>query len=78
MMGETSQNSFFKKSIIYIYQFCYCSLKVIIIELLYSTYKHNWRRKWQPTPVLLPGKSHGRRSLVGYSLWGRKESETTE
>ena len=37
-----------------------------------------WRRKWQPTPVLLPGKSHGQRSLVGYSLWGRKESDTTE
>ena len=37
-----------------------------------------WRRKWQPTPVLLPGKSHGRRSMVGYSPWGRKESDTTE
>ena len=37
-----------------------------------------WRRKWQPTPVLLPGKFHGWRSLVGYSLWGRKESDTTE
>ena len=37
-----------------------------------------WRRKWQVTPVLLPGKSHGQRSLVGYSLWGRKESDTTE
>ena len=37
-----------------------------------------WRRKWQPTPVLLPGKFHGWRSLVGYSLWGRKESNTTE
>ena len=32
-----------------------------------------WRRKWQSTPVLLPGKSHGQRSLVGYSPWGRKE-----
>ena len=37
-----------------------------------------WRRKWHPTPVLLPGKSHGWRSLVGYSPWGRKESDTTE
>ena len=37
-----------------------------------------WRRKWQPTLVVLPGKSHGRRSLVGYSPWGRKESDTTE
>ena len=37
-----------------------------------------WRRKWQSPPVLLPGKSHGQRSLVGYSPWGRKESDTTE
>ena len=37
-----------------------------------------WRRKWQATPVLLPGKSHGRRSLVGYNPWGHKESDTTE
>ena len=36
------------------------------------------RREWHPTPVLLPGKSHGRRSLVGYSPWGRWESDTTE
>ena len=36
------------------------------------------RRQWQPTPVLLPGKSHGRRSLVGSSPWGRKESDMTE
>ena len=37
-----------------------------------------WRRKWQSTPVQLPGKSHGQRSLVGYSPWGCKESDTTE
>ena len=37
-----------------------------------------WRKQWHPTPVLLPGKSHGRRSLVGCSPWGRKESDTTE
>ena len=36
------------------------------------------RRKWQPSSVLLPGKSHGRRSLVGYSLWVHKELDTTE
>ena len=35
-------------------------------------------RKWQPTPVPLPGKSHGQNSLVCYSLWGCKESDTTE
>ena len=37
-----------------------------------------WRRKWQPTPVFLPGESHGWRSLEGYSPRGRKESDTTE
>ena len=37
-----------------------------------------WRRKWQPTVVFLPGKSHGQRSLVGYSPWGHKETDTTE
>ena len=37
-----------------------------------------WRRKWLPTPVLLPGKSHGQRSLVGYRPWGCKESNMTE
>ena len=36
------------------------------------------RRQWHPTPVLLPGKSHGRRSLVGYSPWGREEKDMTE
>ena len=36
------------------------------------------RRQWHPTPVLLPGKSHGRKSLVGSSPWGRTESDTTE
>ena len=37
-----------------------------------------WRRAWQPTPVFLPGASHGQRRLVGYSPWGRKESDMTE
>ena len=36
-----------------------------------------WRRKWQPTPVFLPGKSHGQRSLAGYSPRGGKESDAT-
>ena len=38
----------------------------------------SWRRQWHPTPVLLPGKSHGWRSLVGCSPWGREESDTTD
>ena len=41
------------------------------------TFMH-WRRKWQPTPVLLPGESQGRGNLVGCYLWGRTESDTTE
>ena len=41
------------------------------------TFMH-WRRKWQPTPVFLPGESQGRGSLVSCRLWGRTESDTTE
>ena len=41
------------------------------------TFMH-WRRKWQPTPVLLPGESQGRGSLVGCHLWGHTELDTTE
>ena len=41
------------------------------------TFTH-WRRKWQPTPVLLPGESQGWRSLVGCRLWGRTESDMTD
>ena len=37
-----------------------------------------WRRGWQPTPVFLPGESHGHRSLAGYSPWGHRELDTTE
>ena len=37
-----------------------------------------WSRKWFPTPIFLPGKSHGRRNLVTYSPWGCKESDKTE
>ena len=41
------------------------------------TFMH-WRRKWQPTPVFLPGESQGQKSLVGCRLWGCTESDTTE
>ena len=41
------------------------------------TFMH-WRRKWQATPVFLPGESQGQGSLVGCRLWGRTESDTTE
>ena len=48
------------------------------VSLLLSFHGNRQRRQWHPTPVLLPGKSHGQRSLVGCSPWGRKESDTTE
>ena len=48
-----------------------------VTSLSLFTFMH-WRRKWQPTPVLLPGESQGRGSLVGCRLWGRTESDTTE
>ena len=46
-------------------------------SLSLSTFMH-WRRKWQPTPVFLPGESHGQKSPVGCHLWGRTGSDTTE
>ena len=48
------------------------------ISQLKVTQIGSWRRQWHPTPVLLPGKSHGWRSLVGCSPWDREESGTTE
>ena len=45
---------------------------------IYISKQKKWRRRWHPTLVLLPGKSHGRRSLEGCSPWGREESDTTE
>src|SRR5574337_2205755 len=49
----------------------------LVTSLSLSTFMH-WRRKWQPTPVFLPGESHGWRSLVGCSPRGHTESDTTE
>ena len=48
-----------------------------VTSLSLFTFMH-WRRKWQPTPVFLPGESQGLGSLVGCRLWGRTESDTTE
>ena len=51
----------------------------IYIYIYTQTHTYTYRRRqWLPTPVLLPGKSHGQRSLVGCCLWGRIESDTTE
>ena len=49
----------------------------LVTSLSLFTFMH-WRRKWQPTPVFLPGESQGRGSLVSCRLWGRTESDTTE
>ena len=55
------------------------SLLVYSLELTAFFFPpHSLRRQWHPPPVLLPGKSHGRRSLVGCSPWGRQESDMTE
>ena len=61
-------------SIVWIYHilFIYQLMKLEVVPIL------GWRRWWQPTPVLLPGKSHGWRSLVGYSPWGLEELDKTE
>ena len=54
------------------------SLCALAAKCLVATRTSFQRRQWHPTLVLLPGKSHGQRSLVGCSPWGRKESDTTE
>ena len=48
------------------------------MDLIPGSGRSPWRRAWQPTPVFLPGESHGQRSLAGYSSWGHKESDMTE
>ena len=53
-------------------------LKQIRNQQIWTTLLTKWRRQWHPTPVLLPGKSQGRRSLVGCRTWGREELDTTE
>ena len=63
----------------YIYTHTYICVCVCVCVCIYThTYMCIWRRQWHPTPLLLPGKSHGRRSLVGCNPWGCKESDTTE
>ena len=44
----------------------------------YILYIKKWRRQWHPTPVLLPGKSHGQRSLVGWGPWGHEELDASK
>ena len=53
-------------------------LRMQVTQFYHWIRKIPWRRKWQPTLVFLPGKSHGQRSLLGYYPWSCKESDTTE
>ena len=79
-----SPSEFLKASIIYLFmEKLFYEQKVRIRCLTGKGIKNmlrtwHWRRQWHPTPVLLPGKSHGQRSLVGCSPWDREESDTTE
>ena len=59
------------------YLFLFCLIKAVNLKFNHLNLLF-WRRQWHPPPVLLPGKPHGRRSLVGCSPWGRWESDTTE
>ena len=52
--------------------------RIRLSDFTFTFHFMHWRRKWQPTPVFLPGESQGRGSLVGYRLWGRTQSDTTE
>ena len=61
--------------LVFILGFSYLRFRPIYLNYVIAEY---WRRQWHPTPVLLLGKSHGRRSLVGCSPWGREESDTTK
>ena len=68
-------------SLVYLYLFVLnvldCKHLKDIVSFM-AVFRDFQRRRWHPTPVLLPGKSHGWRSLVGHSPWGRQESDTTE
>ena len=58
---------------IYVHIYVYVCVYIDVCIIIYI-----WIRKWQPTPVFLPGESHGQRSLSGYSPWGHKELDATE
>ena len=51
---------------------------LLFVDFLIEAILTRWRRQWHPTPALLPGKSHGWKSLIGCSPWGLEESDTTE
>ena len=67
-----------RKYTLFIYFLMSDLIYLLLLEHLIFDWTQTWRRKWQPTPVFLPGESQGRQSLVGSRLWGRTESDTTE
>ena len=78
--------SYLFKTLLWSPLFSFISFNITLFHSLFIYYTPSisasslpwWRRQWQLTPVLLPGKAHGQRSLVGFSPWGREESDTTE
>ena len=65
---------------VFLFHFFFCYLIFFfffLVILVVKTFMH-WKRKWQPTPVFLPGESQGRGSLVGCRLWGCTESDMNE
>ena len=52
--------------------------KCPILQIIWGLFKPHWRRQWHSTPVLLPGKSHGWRSLVSYSPWGHSRTQLSD
>ena len=77
----------FRSNLAFVYRWLWASLWLISKKPTCQCRRHGfdpwvgkipWRRKWHPTPVFLPGKSHGQRSLADYSPRGRTESDTTE
>ena len=73
MFDQSSEHSCLTKSVRAVNHYKY---RFRIVANIYNPLQ--WRRQWHPTPVLLPGKSHGWRGLVGCSPWGHKESDKTE
>ena len=79
MLTTKSLFGIFTFSYIFVSFTFYCILELFKKSLLFERQcSLIWRRQWHPIPVLLPGKSHGQRNLVGCSPWGRCESDTAE
>ena len=77
MVIKTPRWSTVRKPFIKLKAYPWVVRQLQVTEYVYTGSPYQ-RRQWHPTPVLLPGESHGWRSLVGYSPWGRKEWDTTE